>query len=140
MDDKRHTAPGTPLHEVGITAVYAGPKAVLTRIRIAVAGVILYAAYSVGRALIDPHEQKFLVLLLVSPVVMLALASGMNLKSRICALLLLAYALMPRVSIYLKTGTLVWTAAWTMLICACCLGVFATFEYHLLRRCAEAAS
>jgi len=139
MDDARYTPPGTPLHEVGITEVYAGPKAVLTRIRIAFAGVILYAVYDIGLALIRSPDQKFIVLMLVSPVVMLALASGMNLKSRVCALLLLAYALMPRVMIYLGSGKILWTAAWVALICACVLGVYATFEYHWLSRRAEAA-
>ncbi len=139
MDDTRYTPPGTPLHEFGITAAFAPPPAVLTRLRIALAGVILYALYEVGRALVDPHAQQIVVLMLVSPVVMLALAAGMNLKSRVCALLLLAYVVLPRAMIWLRVGKGVWTVAWVLLVCACCLGVYATFEYHLLRRRAEAA-
>ena len=138
MVDARYTPPGTPLHEVGITAVYSAPPAVLTRLRIALAGVILYAGYEVVRAFMDPHAQKVIVLMLISPVLTLALAAGMGLKSRVCALLLLVYVTLPRAMIFLRMGNSVWTAAWLLMVCACCLGVYATFEYHLLRRRAEA--
>ena len=137
MDDTRYAPPGTPLHEVGVTAAFAAPRAVLTKLRIALAGVILYAVYTVIRALADPHEQKIVALMLVSPVVMLALAAGLGLKSRICALLLLAYVVVPRAMVYVKMGRFAWSGVWLLLIGVSCLGVYATFEYHLLRRRAE---
>ena len=139
MGDTRYTPPGTPLHAVDASAVHARTKGALLRIRIAFAGVILYDLYNVGRTLIDPQQRNVLVLMLASPVLMLALACGMNARSRICAVLLLVWALMPRVTIYLSSGKILWTPAWAALVCACLLGVWATFEYHGLNRRAEAA-
>ena len=140
MDETRYAPPGSAVQDVGAMRPVLVPDAVVTRLRIALLGVSLYTSYEITSALTNSYNRMVVELLLVAAAVKLALVCGVYCKSRVCALLLLAFTLLPKTWVYIQSGALIMNNAWLLSVGACCLGVYATFEYHLFRKRASTAS
>lgn len=103
------------------------------RIRIAVAGVMLYVACEIVLALRGGETADTASLAMAIPGILLLLGIGVLFRSRACAILQLAVAVPPRLAVVVRLGGGAITVPWLLLVAACVLAGHSTFEYQARR-------
>lgn len=144
MNETRFAPPKAALAEPAATNAFEAPSDVLFAINLALAGVMLNVIVVWAGAFSGLHPAAASTLLphlVPATALMVGLAYGVHRRSRVCAVLLLVDYLLPRIAMYVVTGTLVLNNAWLMLIGTGLAGVYGAFRHHRLRaRAVSAAS
>jgi hypothetical protein len=143
LNETRFAPPKAALAEPAAPVAFEPPSDVLFAIKLALAGVLLNVIVLWAGAFSGLHPAAASTLLphlLPETALMLGLAYGVHRRSRVCAVLLLIDFLLPKIALYVVTGTLVLNNAWLILIGTSLAGVYGAFRHHRLRARAAAAA
>ncbi len=131
--NKNPYAPPLAMTDGGDARLRAARAGDVRRIRIAVAVVLLYVVYQIVFALHGGDSADTDSMALALPGVLLLVTIGVLFRSRVCAILQLAAAVLPRLALVVHLGGRAITVPWLLLVAACVLAVYSTFEYHARR-------